>query len=80
MYNKIGREYSTNGENRNSYWVLVGKSEGKRLLGRLRRRWDDNIKIDLKSNRMWWYGVMVLAQNREQWRALVNMVMNFRVV
>jgi hypothetical protein len=44
----MGRACSTNGEKRNAYKILVGKSEGKRSLGRPRRRWVDNIKIDLR--------------------------------
>ena len=58
--------------------VLVGKPEGKRPLGRPRRRWEDNIKMDLQEvggSGDW----MELVQDRERWRALVNMVMNFRV-
>ena len=57
---------------------LVGKPEGKRPLGRTRRRWDDNIKIDLRE-----VGgggdLMELAQDMDRWRALVNTVMNLRV-
>jgi hypothetical protein len=48
----MARAYSTNGKKRNAYRILVGKPERKRPLGRLRRRWVDNIKIDLKRNRM----------------------------
>jgi hypothetical protein len=57
----------------------VGKPEGKRPLGRPRRRWVDNIKMDLRE--IGWYGVdgIELAQDRDQWRALVNKVMNLRV-
>jgi hypothetical protein len=60
------------GANRNAYMILVGMSEGKRLLGRPRRRWVDNIKIDLRE--IGWDGMdwIDLAQNRDQWRALVN--------
>jgi hypothetical protein len=67
------------GEKRNAYRILVGKPEGKRPLGRPRRRWVDNIKTDLRE--IGWDGVdwIDLAQNRDQWRALVNMVMNLRV-
>jgi hypothetical protein len=67
------------GEKRNAYGILVGKPEGKRPLGRPRRRWVDNIKIDLRGIRwdgMDWIG---LAQDRDRWRALVDMVMNLRV-
>jgi hypothetical protein len=57
----------------------VGKLEGKRPLGRPRRRWADSIKIDLRE--IGWGGMdwIDLAQDREQWRALVNTVMNLRV-
>ena len=58
--------------------VLVGKLEGKRPLGRPRRRWEDNIKMDLQEVG----GVgdwMELAHDSDRWRALVNTVMNFRV-
>jgi hypothetical protein len=67
------------GEKRNAYRILVGKSEGKRPLGRPKRRWVDNIKIDLRDKG--WDGMdsIDLAQNRDQWRALVNKIMNFRV-
>ena len=55
-----------------------GEPEGKRPLGRPRRRWEDNIKMDLQE--VGWSGDwMELAQDRDRWRALVNMVMNFRV-
>jgi hypothetical protein len=67
------------GETRNAYRILVGKPEGKRPLGRPRRRWVDNIKTDLRE--IGWDGMdwNELAQDRDQWRALVNMVMNFWV-
>jgi hypothetical protein len=67
------------GETRNAYRILVGKPEGKRVLGRPRRRWVDNIKMDLGEIR--WDGMdwIKLAQDRDQWRALVNTVMNLRV-
>ena len=58
--------------------VLVGKHEGKRPFGRPRRRWEDNVKMDLQEvggGGDW----MELAQDRDGWRALVNKVMNFRV-
>jgi hypothetical protein len=67
------------GEKSNAYGILVGKSEGKRPLGRQRRKWVDNIKIDLRE--IGWDGMdwINLAQDRDQWRALVNAVMNLRV-
>jgi hypothetical protein len=66
-------------ETRNASWVLVGKPEGKRPLGKPRRRWVDSIKIDLREVR--WDGLdwIDLAQDRDQWRALVNTVMNLRI-
>jgi hypothetical protein len=67
------------GEKRNVYRLLVGKPEGKRLLGRPRRRWMDNIKMDLLDigvNVVDWIG---LAQDRYRRRALVNSVMNLQV-
>jgi hypothetical protein len=67
------------GETRNAYRILVGKPEGKRPLRRQRRRWVDNIKMDL--GEIGWDGRewIKLAQDRDQWRALVNTVMNLRV-
>jgi hypothetical protein len=67
------------GENRNPYRILEGKPEGRRPLGKSRRRWVDNIKMDLRE--IGWEGVdwVDLAQDREHWRALVNTVMNLRV-
>jgi hypothetical protein len=67
------------GETRNAYRILVGKPEGKRPLGRLGRRWVDNIKMDLRE--IVWDGMdwIELAQDRDQWRALVNTAMNLRV-
>jgi len=67
------------GKRRNVYRVLVGKREGKRPLGIPRRRWGDNIKMDLQEVG---YGIMdwiELAQDRDRWRALVNALMNLRV-
>jgi hypothetical protein len=67
------------GEKRNVYRLLVGKPEGKRPLGRPRRRWIDNIQIDLSEigvSVVDWIG---LPQDRYKWRTLVNSVMNLRV-
>jgi hypothetical protein len=67
------------GETRNTYRILVGKPEGKRPLGRPICGWVDNIKMDLR--KIGWDGMdcIELAQDRDQWRALVNTVMNLRV-
>jgi len=59
--------------------VLVGKPEGKRLLWRPRRRWKDNIKMDLQEVVRRCGEWMELVQDRDRWRALVSMVMNLRV-
>jgi hypothetical protein len=67
-----------NGEKRNAYMILVGKPEG-RLLGRPRCRWVGNIKIDLREIGWDDMGWIDLAQDRDQWRALVNTVINLRV-
>jgi hypothetical protein len=75
----MDRACSTNGEKRNAYRIMVGNTEEKRRLGRPRRRWVDNIKIDLRE--IGWNGGdwINLAQDRDQWRALVNAVINLRV-
>jgi len=67
------------GERRGVYRVLVGNHEGKRPFGRHRRRWEDNIKMDLQEAGYGVMGWIELAQDRDRWRALVNAVMNFRV-
>jgi hypothetical protein len=66
-------------EKRRAYKILVGKPEAKRPLGSPRRRWEDNIKIGLR--KIGWGGIdwIDLAQDRDQWGALVNTVTNFRV-
>jgi hypothetical protein len=66
------------GEERSVHRVLAGKPEGKKLLGRPRRRWEDNIKMDLQKvgGAVDW---IELAQDRDKWRALVNKVKNLRV-
>jgi hypothetical protein len=68
-----------NGERRNAYRILVGKVEGKRPLGKSRRRWVDNIKMKLRE--MGWGGMdwIDLAEDGDQWRDIVNMVMNLWV-
>jgi hypothetical protein len=67
------------GERTGVYRVLVGKPEGKRQLGRPRRRWEDNIKIDLQEVGCEIMDWIELAQERDSWRALVNAAMNHRV-
>jgi hypothetical protein len=67
------------GEKRKVCRLLVGKPEGKRPLGRPRRRWIDNIKMDLLEIGMYVVDLIGLAQDRYRWRALVNSVMNLRV-
>jgi hypothetical protein len=67
------------GEKRNAYRLLAGKPEGRRPLGRPRRRWVDNIRLELLEvgwGDVDWIG---LAQDRDRWRALVNSVLNLRV-
>jgi len=66
-------------EGRGVYRVLVGKAEGKRPLGRPRRIWEDNIKMDLQEVGCWDMDWIELAQDRDRWRALVNAVMNLRL-
>jgi hypothetical protein len=75
----MGGAGSADGEERGLYRVLVEKPEGKRPLGRPRRTWEDNIRMDLQEvgfGGMDWIGP---AQDRDSWRAIVNVVMNLRV-
>ena len=67
------------GERRGAYRILVGKPEGKRPLARQRRRWEDNINIDLQEVGCWGMDWIELAQDRDRWREFVNAVMNLRV-
>jgi hypothetical protein len=67
------------GEKRNVYRLLVGKPEGKRRLGRPRRRWINNIKMDILEIGLSVVDWIDLAQDRYRWRAVVNSVMNLRV-
>jgi hypothetical protein len=75
----MGWACSTNGEKRNACRILVGKPEGKRSLGRPRRMWEDNIRMDLRE--IGWGGMnwIDMAQDRDQWSALVNTVINLQV-
>jgi hypothetical protein len=67
------------GEGRGAYRILVGRPEGRSPLGRPRRRWEDNIKMDLQE--VGWDGVdwIDMAKDRDRWWALVNAVSNLRV-
>jgi hypothetical protein len=67
------------GEVRGAYNILVGRPEGRRPLGRPRRRWEDNIKMDLTEIGFGDVDWIHWAQDRDRWRALVNTVMNLRV-
>jgi hypothetical protein len=67
------------GEVRGAYSILVGRPEGRRPLGRPRRRWEDNIKMDLREIGFGDVDWSHWAQNMDRWRALVNTVMNLRV-
>jgi hypothetical protein len=67
------------GEGRGVYRVLVGRPEGKKTLGRPRHSWEDNIKLDLREIGLDGVKWIQLAQDRVQWRAFVNTVMNLRV-
>jgi hypothetical protein len=75
----MGGACSTNREKMNAYKISVGKLEGKRPLGRRRRRWEDNNKMHLRE--VGWNGVdwIDMAEKRDQWRALVNTILNLRV-
>jgi len=74
----MGWACSTYGEMSDVYRVLVGKPEGKRPLGRPRRRWEDNIKMDIQEVGCGGMDWIQVAQDRDRWRALVNTVMNLR--
>jgi hypothetical protein len=73
------RECSTNGEDRNAYRILVGNPKEKRPLERPRRKWVNNIKMDVKEIGLNCIDWIDLSQNMDQWRARVNTVMNHQV-
>jgi hypothetical protein len=75
----VGRTCGTHGEGSGVYRVLVGRPECKRPLGRPRRRWEDNIKMYFRETGINGTNWIPLAQDRVQWWAFVNTVMNFRV-
>jgi hypothetical protein len=75
----MGRACSTNGEKRNAYGILMGNPEGKRPLGKPRRRWVDNIKMDLGEIGRDGVDWIDLAQDMDQWRVLVNAMVNIGV-
>ena len=68
------------GEERGLYRVLMGKPEGKRPLGRPRRRWVDNLRMDLQEVGFGYMDWIGLAQDRDSWQTLVSAVMNLRVL
>jgi hypothetical protein len=74
----MGRACSAHGDKGNAYRVLVGKPEGWRPLESPRRRWEDNVKMDLREIGCGGMDWIDLAQDRNEWRALVNTVMNLR--
>jgi hypothetical protein len=75
----VGWTCGTHGEERGVYRVLVGRPEGKRPLERPRRRWEDNIKLDLREIGIDGANWIRLAQDRVQWRTFVKTVMNFLI-
>jgi hypothetical protein len=75
----MSRAYSTNGEMSVAYRILVGKPEGKKLLARSRHSWVYNIRMDFREIGRGGMDWIHLAQDRDQWRALVNTVLNHRV-
>jgi len=75
----MGVTCSTYGERRGKYRVLVGKPERKRPLRRPRRRWEDIIKVDLHEVKCGGMDWIELAEDRDRWQALMNVVMNLQV-
>jgi len=76
---KTEKNVARMGEERGAYRVLVGKPEGKRPLGRPRRRWVENIRMDLQEVGCGYVDWIGLAQDRDSWRTLMSAVMNLRV-
>jgi hypothetical protein len=76
---EMGREWNTNAEKKKAYRMLMSKSEGRRSLGRPRRRWVDYITVDLRETGWGDVDWIDLVQDRDRWRALVNTVMNHQV-
>ena len=79
MYSVWAGHVARMGEEKGVYRVLVGKPEGRRPLGRPRRRWADNIRMDLQEVGCVYRDWIGLAQDRDRWRTLVSVVMNLRV-
>jgi hypothetical protein len=77
--NEVGGACSTLGEGRGGYRILVGRTEGRRPLGRPRLRWEDDIKMDLKEVGLGGMDWIAVAPDRDMWRELVNTIMNLRV-
>jgi hypothetical protein len=75
----MGGSYSTHGEMRNAYKILVSKPKGNRTLRRTRRKLEDNIRTNLRDIRWEVVDWMHLVQDRDQWRTFVNTVMNLRI-
>jgi hypothetical protein len=75
----MGGECGAHGGGEGAYNILVGRPEVRRPLGRPRRRWEDNIKMDFRKIGFGDVGWIHWAQDRDRWRALVNTVMNLRV-
>jgi hypothetical protein len=79
MRNRWAGHIELRGKNRNAYRVLMGKLEGKRPLGSPKHRWEDNIKMDFRETGWDWMDWIHLAQDKNQWKSLVNTVMSLRV-
>jgi len=75
----MGESCSAYGEGRGVYRVLMGKTEGRRPMGRPRRRWEDNIETNLQEMGCGGTDWIDLAQDRDRWRALVSALMNLQV-